>query len=243
MARKREFQGERLPATRALQDAVLALRALRESYARLFERGRKEKRWDRCVHRYGAAVHALEDPDLTALVDGTIGRLHNAGNGAPDRALDVLNDCYRGKWRVEELERELGRGAGFSDGDLRRHLRNARRSLKRAAKSRGDLPHVVDTAGLVRHLGDIQALAQEVILQPNTGIKREERPYAKEQIDARLYMVIEVVANSDYGEVFNYSYAAGLGAAAHPGRERKHLKKRGRSLPRGIPTPAPSGDT
>jgi hypothetical protein len=49
-----------------------------------------------------------------------------------------------------------------------------------------------------------------------------------------------VIANADHRGVFNFSYAAGLGAAAYQGYQREELPSASRSLPRGIPTPAPS---
>lgn len=246
MPRRAESNREQLPHTPALRDAVIALRALRESYVAVFDVGKKGgRRWGRCTDAHQAAKKALEDPRAASMVDECVTGLHHAGNGAPDQALKILNATYRGKGQLERLERRLARGAGFSDGELRRFLKNARRCLKRARGGNRLLPHVTDSRGLVQHLADAHELADEVLFEPLSGhpAKTAERLRAAEQIDGRLYMVISVVANSDHRRLFNASYAAGVGAAGHRGLERKALVPASRSLPPGISTPAPSSSS
>jgi hypothetical protein len=233
---------EQLPTTPALRDAVLALKSLRKAYVSIFRDGKKHgRRWDRCDEAYARVLLALQDERVIAIVDERVDKLHVAGNSAPEHGLRILNETYIGRGHLERLERRLGHGAGFSNTELRRLLGNARDCLKDADR-KTRLPHVVDTNGLVQHLRDIHAHAEEVLFQSSSKhpIKTAERRHARTEINGRLYLVISVVANSDYRNLFPTSYVSGLGAAGYRQRKRKALPIQARSLPPGIPTPAPS---
>jgi len=229
--------GKQMPKDPALCQAVEAVRELRKSYKHLFKSGGKQQRWRRCATAHKAAIQTLEKPALVEKVDRMTKELHRAGNGAPSQAREVLIGA---DGAIINLERRLGRGAGFHDKELKEFAHRAPRMLRKAAgKRKALLPHVTRTADLQERLVEVHDLAHSVMFDPLRGkdAKDSERAYAQKQIMRRLYLVASVISNADAGWVFNYSYASGLGAAYVRDRHPKALPANGRLLPRGIRTP------
>jgi hypothetical protein len=230
---------KQMPNDPALREAVEAIRELRKAYKHLFNRGDKQLRWSRCAKAHKLAIRAVENHQLVARVDKKTKDLHKAGNGTPDQARKILKDA---DGTIINLERRLARGAGFHNKQLNEFARRAPRMLKKAArKKEPELPHITKTVDLAERLREVHDLAHNVMFAPLQGknAKHNERAYAHKQIMRRLYLVASIVSNADAGQVFNYSYASGLGAACVPDRRPKKVPAKARLLPPGIQTPNP----
>jgi hypothetical protein len=227
---------KQLPEAPALRDAVEAIRELRKAYKRLLNKGSKQQQWSPCAKAHKVTIKALESPDLVEMVDSRTKELHRAGNGAPAQAREILRDA---DGTLINLEKRLARGAGFHNKELKEFTRRAPRMLKKAAGKRDALlPHVTKTTDLVGHLVEVHDLAHNVIVHPLGGKdKHSEQAYALKQIMRRLYLVASIVSNADQGQVFNYSYASGLGSAYVRDEHPRNLPAKGRLLTRGMPTP------
>jgi hypothetical protein len=205
-----------------IDDVVRRIETLHHEYMSYLERP-EEIKWRRCLRAHDAVVRSL-DSDTRTLIDRLIAEQVDASNATPSAARARLE---RAAGAARQLEHQLGRDAGFREGELRALMSAGRRALRQAEKGGEQIDVPTSSQSLLDALGRLRNQIRHAVLtsrDESRKTKSSHRDDAREYASGQLYMVASIALNAQRQQWFDVSYAISIAmAGAHP-RRRSQLK-------------------
>ena len=207
----------------ATHSAVDALARLRRAYRRYFDNPTELKK-HACTRAHKEAVDLLTSREVAERVDPLITAAIESGHATPSQAMPTLDEAPAD---VVRYERRIGRkNLGYPDGFLAKHLKRAKKALRKAADKKRPLALPSTCAEIAAELEDVAARVHDAVdssVEEPARIKRAHRRDAHDYAMRRVYMVGSIVVDAcqEHEHVFTYSYSLSLGIAAIGNTPRK----------------------